>query len=139
MAEQSTATGAVAILRGITAVIAGLLTVVILSTATDEVMHATDIIPPGAMWNPWHNALALAYRCVFAIAGGYGTAWLAPRAKMTHVVILALIGTAAGIAGVVFTAGMNLGPRWYPIALAVTAFPCTWAGGWLYLRRAARA
>ena len=23
----------------------------------------------------------------------------------------------------------DLGPNWYPIALAVTAYPCTWLGG----------
>lgn len=139
MTDQPTASRAATIARGVLAVFMGLLIVVTLSTATDEVMHATGIIPPGAMWNPWHNALALAYRCVFTIAGGYATARLAPSAKMAHVVILALIGTAAGIAGVIVTAGMNLGPRWYPIALAVTAFPLTWAGGRLYLRRAGRA
>jgi hypothetical protein len=120
--------------RSALAVLLGMLTVVLLSVATDEVMHATGIIPPGAMWNPWHNALALAYRCVFAGAGGYATARIAPRAAMTHVIALALIGTAAGIACIVFTAGMNLGPRWYPVAIAVTAFPCTWLGGRLYLR-----
>jgi hypothetical protein len=139
MAEPGFAATAWLYGRSFIAVLAGLLIVVILSIATDEVMHATGIIPPGAMWNPWHNALALAYRSIFTVAGGYATARLAPRARMTHVVILALIGTAAGIAGVIATAGMNLGPRWYPIALAVTAFPLTWAGGWLYLRHMARA
>ena len=137
MTDQPSATGISGVLRNILAVIAGLATVVILSTATDEVMHATGIIPRGAMWNPWHNALALAYRCVIGVAGGYVTALIAPRAKMTCVVVLALIGTAAAIAGVVVTAGMNLGPRWYPIALAVTAFPTVWLGGWVYLRRRA--
>jgi hypothetical protein len=120
-----------AIVRSVLAVLAGLVTVVLLSTLTDEVMHATGIIPRGAMWNPWHNALALAYRCVFTVAGGYVTARLAPARPMTLVVILGLIGTAAGIAGVVATADMNLGPRWYPIAIAVTGFPCVWLGGWL--------
>jgi hypothetical protein len=135
MTDQSASTGISGVLLGVVAVVAGLATVVILSTITDEVMHTTGIIPRGAMWNPWHNALALAYRCVIGVAGGYVTALIAPRAKMTCVFVLALIGAAAAIAGVVVTAGMNLGPRWYPIALAVTAFPTVWLGGWLYLRR----
>lgn len=134
MTDQPTASRAATIARGVLAVLAGLLVVVILSTATDEAMHATGIIPPGAMWNPWHNALALAYRCFFAFAGGYATAWHAPRPKTVSVAILGLIGTAAGIAGIIVTAGMNLGPRWYPIAVAVTAFPCVRAGGRLYQR-----
>jgi hypothetical protein len=114
---------------------AGFAVVVMTHTGTDEIMHSTGIIPRGAMWNPWHNLLALTYRCLFTVAGGFVTAWLAPRARMRHVVILAVIGTLGGFAGVMMSWDMNLGPRWYPIALAVTAFPAVWLGGWLYLRR----
>lgn len=123
------------VLRSFGSVLLGLLVVVIGSTLTDEIMHATGIIPRGAMWNPWHNALALAYRCLFTVAGGYVTAWLAPRAPMRHAVILGTIGTMAGIAGVLATWDMNLGPRWYPIAIAVTGFPCVWLGARLRQRR----
>jgi protein-S-isoprenylcysteine O-methyltransferase Ste14 len=122
--------------RSVIAVAAGLTAVVILSTLTDMVMHATGIIPPGAMWDPWDNALALAYRCLFTVAGGYLTARLAPSAPMAHVLALGLIGTAIGIAGVFATAGLNLGPRWYPIAVAASGLPCTWLGGLLNARRA---
>jgi len=122
--------------RSVIAVVAGLAVVVILSTLTDMVMHATGIIPPGAMWDPWDNALALGYRCLFTVAGGYLTARLAPHARMAHAVALGLIGTAIGIAGVIATAGLNLGPRWYPIALAASGLPCTWLGGLLNARQA---
>lgn len=121
-------------LRSIGAVLAGFATVVILSIATDEIMHATGIIPRGAMWNPWHNLLALAYRCAATVAGGWVTARLAPRNPIRHAVILGFIGTAAGIAGVMATWDMGLGPRWYPIAVAVTGFPCCLLGGWLRAR-----
>jgi hypothetical protein len=123
------------ILRSIGSVLAGFVIVVLFSTLTDEIMHATGIIPRGAMWNPWHNALALAYRCVFTVLAGYATARLAPRNPMRHAAILGFLGTMAGIAGVIATADLNLGPRWYPIALAVTAFPMCWLGGWLQSRR----
>jgi hypothetical protein len=44
--------------------------------------------------------------------------------------ILALIGLAAGAAGAIAAITQaDLGPSWYPIALAVTAYPCTWFGG----------
>ena len=98
------------ILRSIGSVFAGLVVVVLLSTLTDEIMHATGIIPRGPMWNPWHNALALAYRCIFAVIGGWVTARLAPRNPMRHVIVLGVIGTALAILGVVATAGMDLGP-----------------------------
>lgn len=122
------------ILRSIGAVLAGLVAVVLLSTLTDEIMHATGIIPRGPMWNPAHNALAFGYRCVIGIVGGYLTARLAARNAMTHVVILGVIGTALATLGVFATAGLNWGPRWYPIALAVTALPTCWLGGWLQRR-----
>ncbi len=125
-------------LGGTLAVIAGFLTVVILTTVTDEIMHATGIIPRGPMWNPWHNALALAYRCVIGVAGGNVTARIAPSARMTWVVVLAAIGTFAATAGVVVTWGLAYGPHWYPVALALTAFPTVWFGGWLHCRGAAR-
>jgi len=74
--------------------------------------------------------LALSYRIVDTILGGFVTARLAPRAPMRHVMVLGLIGLAAGTAGaiVAITRG-DLGPNWYPIAIAVTAYPCTWLGG----------
>jgi hypothetical protein len=46
---------------------------------------------------------------------------------MKHVFILGVLGTLGGIAGVI--AGWNLSQHWYPIALAVTAFPFVWLGG----------
>ena len=125
-------------LRSVGAVLAGFILIVMTHNATDEIMHSTGIIPRGAMWNPWHNLLALAYRCLFTVAGGFITAWLAPRARMRHVIILAVIGTFGGIAGVLLSWNLNLGPRWYPIALAVTAFPTVWLGGWLYERKYGR-
>lgn len=122
-------------IRSLFAVIAGFAVVVFFSNATDELMHSADIIPRGPMWNPWHNLLALAYRSLFAVLGGYVTAWLAPRTRMRHVVILAVIGAFGGITGVMATWGLGYGPRWYPIALAVTAFPLVWLGGCLYVRQ----
>jgi len=81
--------------------------------------------------------LATAYRLVFTVLGGYMTAALAPRAPMTHVVILGTIGALAATAGAVSTwnAGPEFGPHWYPVLLVVTALPCVWAGGVLRMRR----
>ena len=123
------------VLKSILAVLAGVVIVVALSTAVDLVMHATGIIPDGPMWNPWHNALALAYRCVIAVLAGWVTALIAPRAGEWHATILGLIGTALGVLGVVATWNLNYGPHWYPIALAATALPCCWLGGRLAMRR----
>jgi hypothetical protein len=73
---------------------------------------------------------------VFTILGGYITARLAPHKPMKHVAIVGIIGTIAGIAGAITAITMaDLGPTWYPIALAVTGFPAVWIGGLLQTRR----
>ena len=76
------------------------------------------------------NALALSYRLIYTLLGGFITARLAPRAPLRHVMVLALIGLVAGTAGAIAAITQaDFGPNWYPIAIAVTAYPCTWLGG----------
>jgi hypothetical protein len=120
--------------RSAGAVLLGFFAVVVLSLVTDEVLHLLKVYPPWGepMRDPGLNLLALAYRIVYTIFGGYLTARFAPRNPMRHVFVLATIGLVMGVAGVVATSGLDLGPRWYPIALAVTALPCTLLGGVLY-------
>lgn len=120
--------------RSTAAVFLGFLAVVVLSLGTDEIFHLLRVYPP---WNePMNgtglNLLALSYRIVYTVVGGYVTARLAPRNPMRHVWVLAGIGLVMGVAGVIATSGMDLGPRWYPIAIALTALPCTWLGGVLH-------
>ena len=128
--------------RSIVAVGAGFLTVVVLSLATDQLFHVLNVYPPWGqpMYATGLNALALSYRIAFTLLGGFITARLAPHTPMRHVTVLALIGLAAGMAGaIVAITQAELGPTWYPIALAVTAYPCTWYGGRLGVRTPAGA
>ena len=120
------------ILRRIGAVLAGFIAVIILSLGTDVVMHATGIFPP------WFQAmsdalfvLALAYRIVYGVAGGYISARLSPDRPMLHALVLGVVGFALSIAGAVGTwnRGPEFGPKWYPLALVATALPCAWVGG----------
>ncbi len=122
-------------LKSIGAILAGFLTVALLSVATDFVLETLGIFPPASeqgLYVQWMLALALVYRSVYAVAGGYVTASLAPGNKMRHVVVLGVLGLMGGLAGVV--AGWNLSSHWYPIALAVTAYPLVYLGGWLHKR-----
>ncbi len=116
------------------ALLAGFLTVVVLSLGTDQVLHLLNVYPPWGepMHEPALNLLALSYRIVYTIMGSYFTARLAPYLPMRHVWILGFIGLFFGTLGVIATVPMNLGPAWYPIAIALTALPCSWAGGELY-------
>ncbi len=54
---------------------------------------------------------------------------------MRHVWILGLIGLVMGTLGVVGTWNLSLGPRWHPVAIAVTGLPLTLLGGVLHRKR----
>jgi len=125
-------------LKSIGAVLAGFITVVVLSMATDFVLEALGIFPPqsAGIYSGGLLAVALLYRTIYTILGGYVTAWLAPHSRMKHVWALAILGQLGGIAGV--AAGWNLSAHWYPIALAVLAIPSVYLGGWLYMRMTAK-
>lgn len=127
--------------RSAAAVAAGFIVVTALSLGTDQVLHVLGVYPPWGepMYEPSLNMLALAYRSVFTVAGMYLTSALAPRSPMHHALIGGAIGTVIAAAGAVATVPMNLGPAWYPIALAVTALPLAWLGGALYRARNAPA
>jgi hypothetical protein len=57
---------------------------------------------------------------------------------MKHAAILAVVGIIAGLGGVALSpAHPELGPRWFPIALVLTALPCIWVGAWVRLRQLA--
>ncbi len=119
--------------RSIWAVVAGVIFIMIISTLVDIVLHAVGVYPP---WDqPIGDGLALlatSYRIVISVAGAWLTARLAPDKPMKHALILGVVGTVLGIAGVVATWNAELGPRWYPIALAVLAIPQCWVGGKIY-------
>ena len=55
---------------------------------------------------------------------------------MLHAIILGGIGFVLALAGCFMM--WKLGNHWYPIALVVTALPCTWLGGKLAFALGAR-
>ena len=123
--------------RSVLAVFLGFVTVVVLSLGTDQILHALKVYPPWGqpMYEPGLNLLALSYRIVYTILAMYVTAKYAPYSPMRHVWVAGTIGFVVGIVGVIAAIPLNLGPIWYPIAIALTALPCAWLGGVLYLAR----
>ena len=121
-------------LKSIGAVLAGFIFVLVSHTGTDAILEKIGIFPPPdqGLFITWMLVLALGYRMFFTVVGGAITAALAPQNPMKHVTILAIIGTLGGIGGIF--AGWNLSQHWYPIALAITAYPCVWLGGKLKTR-----
>ena len=117
--------------RSVGSVFGGLAAVFLITTVTDVILHATGVFPP---WTQrMADALflvALAYRVVYGIVGGYVTARLAPERPVTHALALGIAGVAASVAGtVVQLANPDMGPLWYPLVLILIAIPTAWVGG----------
>jgi peptidoglycan/LPS O-acetylase OafA/YrhL len=128
-------------IASIVAVGAGFFLTALLSLGTDVVLHAIGVFPPwGQPMSDTLFVLATTYRVVYTVAGGYLTARLAPERPMRHVVVLGCIGLVVATLGAALTwnSGPELGPKWYPILLVVTALPCVWLGGRLHGSRGGR-
>ncbi len=138
MSDQSDTARPRSSVRSIGAVIAGLLFIIILSTLTDVVMHATGIFPPWFTYMPDSLfLLATGYRILYSILGSYLTARLAPQRPMLHALILGVVGVVLSTVGALSTwnKGPEFGPKWYPITLIVIAVPLAWVGGKLASRQ----
>lgn len=122
------------ILRRIGALLAGMLSNIVLSIGADLALNAAGIFPSlnePEKFTTALLALATAYRSAFGVAGSYLTARLAPDHPLGHAMTLGVLGLLASIAGALTkNAG---GHDWYPWALVVLALPGAWAGGKLYL------
>ena len=125
--------------RSVWAVVAGILVIISVTTVVDALLHAVDVFPPLAQ--PIDDRLALlatSYRIVISVGGAWLTARLAPDRPMRHAMILGYCGVVLGSIGLIATWNLGLGPRWYPVALVVLAIPQCWAGGKLYMLKAAK-
>ncbi|HSX39102.1 MAG TPA: hypothetical protein VLI92_00740 [Candidatus Saccharimonadales bacterium] len=124
------------VLKNVFAVIAGFITVFVLSTVTDLILQVLKLFPDQNYKTAyvWYLLLiALIYRCIYTVLGGYVTAKISANKPLVQVTILGILGTIAGIGGII--AGWKYGAHWYAIALAVTAFPCIWLGYKIFVRQ----
>jgi hypothetical protein len=122
------------VLRSVLAVLAAIVFIVAASVGTDIAL-AHSLIPTmnTARAPAWALAVALAYRTIYGVLGGWIAARLAPSRPIAHAVVLGIIGTLVAVAGVV--AQWKIGQHWYPIALAVLALPQSWLGAKLAAQR----
>ncbi len=97
--------------RSIGAVLAGMVVGIILTLATDIVLHAIHVFPPwGASMAGFEGALLLAtvYRTIYGIAASYLVARLAPDRPMQHALAGGFLGLVVSIVGAAVT--WNKGP-----------------------------
>lgn len=124
------------VLKGIGAVLAGMIFIIVTHAGTDFVLESLGIFTPPSQGfhTTWMVVTATIYRSIYTVAGGYITAALAPSPQMRYVLILGIIGLALGTLGAIVTIPMGIAPAWFPIALALLALPCVWLGGKLRTR-----
>lgn len=111
----------------------------LLATGTDFVFERAGVLPGGHLWVSASLIIfVLFYRSVYTALGCYVAAKLTPGNPMHMVKVLGAIGFVVTALSAIFTANMNLGPLWYPWALAILAYPSAWLGGKLYMISLAR-
>lgn len=122
--------------RSIAAILAGFVFIVALSLATDAFIRsvwpagidaAGRAAGIGLLW------LSLAYVGVFAIAGSYLTARLAPNRPLRHAMILGALGLLFSVLGTVVS--WDFAPVWYHVVALVLVLPYAWVGGTLRERQ----
>lgn len=117
-------------LKSIGAVLAGFITVFVLSVGTDFILEKLGFFPPADEPEAYTGRmlmLALIYRSIYSVAGFYLAARLAPSAPMRHAIILGIIGTVFATLGAI--ANWDRSANWYPILLVLVTLPCAWLGG----------
>jgi hypothetical protein len=129
-------------LKGIGAVLAGLIVIILLSNGTDAILEGTGVFPSleeqqrNGFTTPWMVTLAFLYRLVFMVLGGYITAALAPNNPIRHAIILGIVGIIIGVVGA--AAAWNIVPAWFSIGLIILALPSVWLGAKLRTRDTTR-
>jgi hypothetical protein len=123
------------IVRSVFAVLAGLVTIFVLSLATDQLFHSIGVYPPWGvpMLETGDNLIAFAYRAVYAVLGGYVAARLAPRAPVGHALALGAVGVVLATLGAI--AAWEMSPAWFLIGLIAISLPAAWLGGIIRQRR----
>ena len=120
-----------AALKGVVAVMAGLVVNVVLTVATDMGLSTAGILPPFGTGYSHVGLLsfALGYRTAFAAVGGFVTARLARDAPMRHVAWLMGAGFVIGLLSA--AGGRLMFPAWYLLGIVALSVPATWLGGTL--------
>lgn len=124
--------------RSIAAVVIGFIVIGVLAVGTDAAVMAAlpGYFAGGRLTDPGLLLLTLAYVTLFAVAGCYLTARLAPRRPMAHALVLGVLGLLFNIAGTM--ARWETAPAWYHVVALALVMPSAWLGGWLRERELRR-
>ena len=118
-----------ALLRSALAVIAGIVVFALALVAVNAGGKA--LLGTEAEWINRSTSTQVVWLCVNAVcmlAGGYVAAWLAPRARIAHAVIVATIQAGLTLAAFL-TLNDQTTPTWLWLAGIVVTVPAAWLGG----------
>jgi len=127
------------IVRSILAVVAGFLFIGALAFGTAAALTAAGVFPPATepITDIGLVLVETAYVAVYAIAGCWLAAFLAPDRPMRHALILGVLGLALNLAMAAPT--WPLRPAWSIVLNIALVLPYAWIGGRLRERQVARA
>ena len=108
------------IVRSILAVVGG---IAVFSGA----LFAMEPFTPGIDASTTRQVLWLALVTVSMIAGGFTAAWIAPRARATHALVMAVLQAAMTFVAML-TVRTPSDPLWFWLAGIVLMPPAAWAG-----------
>ena len=117
------------LLRGALAVIAGIAVFALALVAVNAGGKA--LLGSEAEWINRSTSTQVVWLCVNAvcmIAGGYVAAWLAPRARVAHAVIVATIQAGLTLAAFL-TLNDQTTPTWLWLSGIAITVPAAWIGG----------
>jgi hypothetical protein len=95
--------------RRVLSVLAGVVAIFVLSSATDLALEATGVLPGGPLFDTGLLLLATAYRIIFSVFASYVVARLAPDHPMRHALAFGAVGVVLSTVGVIVNAQMQLG------------------------------
>jgi hypothetical protein len=131
--------------KHIGAVLAGFIVTLVLTRGMDILLESIGVFPTVEEQQKygfnilWMNVVAILYRIIFTILGGYLVAKLSPSKLMRNVNILGVVGVIVAVIGNIIVSQIpkmaNVLPVWFSIALVLIAFPSVWLGGKLALKK----
>jgi hypothetical protein len=121
-------------MRSAAAVLAGIIVLILLSflierTVGTALMQALDLEKADVAMRLFVVLQTLG--CM--VAAGYVCAWIAPRAKAKHAIVMGVIQLLLTVYAMV--ALPSYGPLWITVVGIVLLVPAAWLGGWLRERR----
>ncbi|HEX8211809.1 MAG TPA: hypothetical protein VF584_16660 [Longimicrobium sp.] len=126
------------IVRSILAIVVGFLFIGALAGGTGAILSSAGFLPAGeSMTDAGPVLLEAAYVAIFAIAGCWLAAWLAPDRPMRHALILGFLGLVFNVIGAVATWGQR--PAWAIALNLALVMPYAWIGGRLREQQLERA